>query len=126
MCNIIIIINIILSLLLFAGLNMIVRKMASSANPTVWLIKDENDQYTFSTQSTMKNVTLSFKLNEEFDEETMDGRKVKTLMTLDGNTLTQKQTGEKASTIIREFTETECICTMTLGDITCVRKYKVV
>lgn len=103
---------------------MIVRKMANSASPTIILAKSEDGTYTFTTQSSVKTSTLTFTLNQEFDEETMDGRKVKTVFTLEGNTLTQTQSGDKASTIIREFTETECVCTMTLGAVTCVRKYK--
>jgi hypothetical protein len=33
--------------------------------------------YTLKIESTFKNSTISFKLGEEVDEETMDGRKVK-------------------------------------------------
>lgn len=105
---------------------MIVRKMANAASPTVFLIKNADGTHSFTTQSSVKTSTLTFKLDEEFEEETMDGRKVKTVFTLNGNTLTQTQSGEKASTIVREFTETECVCTMTLGNVTCVRKYTVV
>lgn len=101
---------------------MLVRKMASSASPTVFLTKTD-DTYTFTTQSSVKTSAINFKLNEEFVEETMDGRKVNTVMTLDGNTLTQTQKGDKASVIVREFTDTECVVTMTLGNVTCVRKY---
>lgn len=53
-------------------------------------------------------------MGEEFDEETLDGRKVKSTMTLDGNTLIQDQKGDKAHKIIREFTDT---------DLTAVRQY---
>lgn len=105
---------------------MIVRKMASSASPTVYLVKKEDGTYTFTTQSAVKTSTLTFTLGQEFEEETMDGRKVKTVFTLEGNTLTQTQSGDKASTIVRVFSETECVCTMTLGNVTCVRKYTAV
>lgn len=104
---------------------MIVRKMATSATPTIFLVANKDGTYSFTTQAPMKTSVLKFKLNEEFVEDTMDGRKVNTIMTLDGNTLTQTQSGDKASTIVREFSETGCVCTMTLGNVTCVRKYTV-
>lgn len=80
--------------------------MGNSVSPTVELVKN-GDTYTFNTTSTLKSSTFSFKLGEEFDEETLDGRKVKSTCTLAGNVLTQVQTGDKPSTIIREFTDTD-------------------
>lgn len=90
--------------------------------PTVELKKD-GDQYSLITTSTFKTSTISFKLGEEFDEETLDGRKVKSVVTLDGNKLVQKQGGTPESTIEREFTEKEMVATMKVGDVTCTRKY---
>lgn len=109
-------------------------------------MKKEGDVYTFTTSSTFKTSTITFKLGEEFDEETMDGRKVLSVCTLEGNTLTQEQKGDKPSTIIREFSDSELITvsiltffkfmllmysvfqlqTLTVGDIKCVRVYKAV
>lgn len=85
---------------------MVLRKMGNSVSPSVEL-KKEGDVYTFTTSSTFKTSTISFKLGEEFDEETLDGRKVKSVCSLEGNTLTQEQKGDKPSTIVREFTDTE-------------------
>ena len=99
------------------------RKMANTVSPTVELAKS-GDEYTLTTTSTFKSSALKFKLGEEFDEETMDGRKVKSVCTLEGNVLTQKQNGEKPSTIVREFTDTELTAIMTAGDSKCVRYYK--
>lgn len=92
---------------------MLMRKMGNSVSPTVELVKD-GDDYSFNTTSTFKNTTIKFKLGEEFDEETLDGRKVKSTMTLDGNTLTQDQKGDKAHKIVREFTD---------SDLTAVSQY---
>lgn len=127
------------------GVGLVLRKMGNSVNPTVEL-KKEGDVYTFTTSSTFKTSTITFKLGEEFDEETMDGRKVVSVCTLEGNTLTQEQKGDKPSTIIREFSDSELITvsiwtffkfmlliyfvfklqTLTVGDIKCVRVYKAV
>lgn len=102
------------------------RKMGSIATPVVELIKNPDDSYTMNTTTTFKSSTISFKLGEEFDEETLDGRNVKTVITLDNNKLIQKQGGEKPSTIIREFTPEEMVATMVIGDVTAIRKYKAI
>lgn len=47
------------------------------------------------------------------------------VMTFEGNKLIQKQGGDPASTIIREFKENEMITTLKVKDITAVRKYVV-
>jgi hypothetical protein len=54
-------------------------------------ISIEGDVWTLKTVTTFKKSKIQFKLGEEFDEETADGRKMKTTMTLDGNKLTQDQ-----------------------------------
>ncbi|XP_067633562.1 probable fatty acid-binding protein [Eurosta solidaginis] len=107
------------------GVGMVLRKMGNSISPTVELKKD-GDTYTFITSSTFKTSTITFKLGEEFEEETLDGRKVKSVITLDGNKLVQEQKGDKPSTIIREFSDNELVTTLTLNNIKCVRVYKAV
>lgn len=87
---------------------MVMRKMGNSVSPTVELKKD-GETYTFTTTSTFKTSSINFKLGEEFDEETLDGRKVKSIITLNGNKLVQEQKGDKPSTIVREFTDSELV-----------------
>lgn len=69
---------------------------------------------------------MTFKLGEEFEEVTADGRSVKTKITMDGNKLVQEQFGAKPTTIVREFTEKEMIATCNIGNITCVRTYRAI
>ena len=102
---------------------MVLRKMGNSITPTVDLVKT-GDDYAFNTVSTFKSSTIKFKLGEEFDEETLDGRKVKSVMTLEGNTLTQIQKGDTLSKIVREFSDTELVVTLIFGDVTAKRWYK--
>ncbi|XP_054746566.1 probable fatty acid-binding protein [Anastrepha obliqua] len=104
------------------GVDMVLR---NSVSPTVELKKD-GDNYSFTTTSTFKTTTVNFKLGEEFDEETLDGHKVKSVFTLDGTKLVQEQKGDKPSTIIREFTNSELVTTLTLNDVKSVRVYKAV
>lgn len=106
------------------GVGLMTRKMGSTVSPVVELTED-NGLYTLKTTSTFKNSEIKFKLGEEFDEETVDGRKVKSVCTLEGNKLIQMQKGEKQSTIEREFTAAEMKAIMKVDDIVCTRVYKV-
>ena len=98
--------------------------MGSSVSPVVELTEN-NGLYTLKTTSPFKNSEIKFKLGEEFDEETPDGRKVKSVCTLDGNKLIQIQKGDKQTTIEREFTPAEMKAIMKVDDIVCTRVYKV-
>uniref|UniRef100_A0A452HU56 Cytosolic fatty-acid binding proteins domain-containing protein n=1 Tax=Gopherus agassizii TaxID=38772 RepID=A0A452HU56_9SAUR len=85
------------------GVGMALRKMGSMAKPDVYIIKD-GDTITIKTESTFKSSQLSFKLGEKCEENTLDGRKVQTLITFDGNTLIQLQQWDgKESTITRKI-----------------------
>ena len=53
---------------------MAMRKMGSMAKPDVYIIKD-GDTITVKTESTFKSSQFSFKLDEKFEENTLDGRK---------------------------------------------------
>ncbi|CAK9804390.1 Sodium/calcium exchanger regulatory protein 1 [Anthophora quadrimaculata] len=106
------------------GVGAVTRKMGSSVSPVVELTEN-NGLYTLKTTSAFKNSEIKFKLGEEFDEETPDGRKVKSVCTLDGNKLIQLQKGEKETTIEREFTPTEMKAVMKVDDIVCTRVYKI-
>ena len=105
------------------GVSLLTRKMGSSVSPVVELTEN-NGLYTLKTTSPFKNSEIKFKLGEEFDEETPDGRKVKSVCTLDGNKLVQIQKGEKQTTIEREFTPTEMKAIMKVDDVVCTRVYK--
>ena len=108
------------------GVGLVLRKMGNSVSPTVELKKNDDGSFSFTTTSTFKTSTINFKLGEEFDEETLDGRKVKSVCTMEGDKLIQEQKGEKPTTIVREFTPTELTTTLTIGDIKSVRVYKAV
>lgn len=107
-----------------SGVGFVLRKIGNSVSPTVELKKD-GDLYTLITSSTFKTSEIKFELGKEFDEETLDGREVKSVVTLEGNKLIHKQGGDPASEIIREFTDNEMVATMKVGDVVCTRKYVV-
>ena len=74
------------------------RKAATASTP-VMTITEAGGKWNMITKTTMKSSEISFELGKEFDEETADGRKCKTTVTVEGNKmiLSQKATkpGEK-------------------------------
>jgi len=107
------------------GVNYVTRKIAATLK-TNYVISDEKDgTYNLRLESTFKNVDMKFKLNEEFDETTSDGRKCKTTMILEGKTLTQDQKGDVPSIITREITDNDSlVCICTANGVVCTRVYK--
>lgn len=91
--------------LIFAGVGLMTRTIGNNVSPTIELNKN-GDEFSLKTTSTFKNTEIKFKLGQEFDEDTPDGRSVKSVITIDGNILKQVQAGAdggKNSTIDREF-----------------------
>jgi len=103
------------------GVNMMTRTVAASLKPSYVITRDGDDVYNIRTESTFKNSDLIFKLNEEFDETTTDGRKVRSIIRLEGSKLIQNQKGRPGaedktvpSVITRELTDKDtlvCVCT---------------
>lgn len=108
------------------GVNFFLVQIGNSVQPTVELKKLSNNKYKLITESTFQNTVITFALGKEFDEQTVDGRRVKSVITLEDNKLVQKQGGTPPSTIIREFTENEMTAIMTVYDVVATRKYRVV
>ncbi|KAF7382334.1 hypothetical protein HZH68_015253 [Vespula germanica] len=104
--------------------SLVTRKMGASVNPVVELTENDGT-YILKTNSPFKSSEIKFKLGEEFEEETPDGRKVKSVCTLEGNKLLHVQKGEKETTIEREFTPTEMKAVMKVDDIVCTRVYTI-
>lgn len=108
------------------GVNFALRKVASSIkNKEEWSV--EGDDWSVAILSTFKEKRLKFKIGQEFDDETLDGRKVKTTFTLDGEKLVQTQVGQPHDCVItRQVCDGILVATYNIPDIpeaTCVRKY---
>lgn len=61
---------------IFLGINFVLRKVGNSIT-SYEEIKQNGDNWELNITSTFKNAHLKFKLGEEFDETTLDGRKCK-------------------------------------------------
>lgn len=60
-----------------AGIGLVKRKLANSSYPTVEFTKDENDNFIFKSHTIIKTSETRFRLGEEFDEDRLDGKRVK-------------------------------------------------
>ncbi|KAK9680498.1 Lipocalin / cytosolic fatty-acid binding protein family [Popillia japonica] len=107
------------------GVGLVTRKMGATVSPVISLNKD-GDDYVLTSQSTFKNMTSKFKPGVEFDDETADGRKVKSTITFNGNILTeiQKDNNGKVTTLERTFTDSDVTIVCKVDDIVCTRVYK--
>lgn len=105
------------------GVGLVTRKVGNRTTPSVTLT-EKDGVYTLNTTSTFKNTIISFKLGEEFDEKTIDGREVKSTIVQEGDKLIQRQQGDVSIEIIREFSDDVMVATMKVNDVVCIRKYK--
>ncbi|XP_075884389.1 fatty acid-binding protein, adipocyte-like [Nelusetta ayraudi] len=106
------------------GVNLALRKMGIAAKPDLVVSVNDSGVITVKSQSTFKNIDVTFKLDEEFDETTADGRKTKTVFTLDNGKLVQLQKWDgKETTIERAVQGGQLIATCTMGDVVSTRTY---
>jgi len=106
------------------GVNFMLRKLANSTSPTLEITRN-GDEFVFKTVSTVKTSTMTFTLGQEFEEERLDGKKVKSVITVEGNKLIQTQKdGAKEVIYVREFSGDTLTATSTANNVTSVRVYK--
>merc|ERR1712050_92358 len=111
--------------------NMLLRKAACASTPKME-VSEDGGVWTIKTSTTLKTMELKFKLGEEFDETTPDGREVSAVVNLeDGKIVTvqkAKREGQKSTKSVREMNgPDEMIYTMTvdgIDDLKCVQKFK--
>jgi hypothetical protein len=111
------------------GVSYVTRKVAVALKPTYLIAAEPNDVYNLRTESTFKNTDMRFKLNEEFDETTTDGRKCKSVVRLEageaGPRLVQDQKGKVDSLIVREIKDNDTlVCTCSALGTTSTRVYQ--
>merc|ERR1711935_119590 len=110
--------------------NFLLRKAATVSTPQMDVTED-GGVWTIKTSTTLKTMELKFKLGEEFDETTPDGREVTALVNLEGaklvTTQKAKKEGQKSTKSVREMNGAdEMVYTMTIdgSDVVCVQKFK--
>ena len=111
------------------GLNMLLRKAATASTP-VMTVSEEDGQWKIETATMLKSIELKFKLGQEFEETTPDGRVVKAIVTKEGDKLitvqTAKKEGEKSTKSVREFFDDKCVMTLEITgtDVACTQTFK--
>merc|ERR1712179_304268 len=110
--------------------NFLLRKAATVSTP-VMEVTEEGGTWTIKTSTTLKTMELKFKLGEEFDETTPDGREVRATVTFEDGKIVcvqkAKKEGQKSTKSVREMSGAdEMIYTMTIdgSDVVCVQKFK--
>lgn len=93
---------------------------------TVQLVKKDDSTYSLNSTILLMTTSQKFKLGEEKEVTTLDGRKIKNIFTIQGNTLIEKQLGEKSLTITREFSDDQMIVVSTIGEVKSTSWCKVV
>ncbi|CAB1418413.1 unnamed protein product [Pleuronectes platessa] len=111
------------------GVNAMLRKVAVAAasNPHVE-IRQEGDQFYIKTSTTVRTTEINFHIGQEFNEETVDGRKCKSLATWESETKIHcEQTlvdGDGPKTFwTRELNGDELTLTFGADDVVCTRVY---
>ena len=64
------------------GLGFLTRKLANRTNMTITFGQEEGDRYSMKTETPIKNFEVKFKLGEQFEEVTGDGRRVLNTVTM--------------------------------------------
>ena len=113
------------------GVSWLIRKAAKVSTP-VTEISEAGGEWTIRTSTTLKTVELKFKLGEEFDDVTADGRDVRVKVVFEeGKIITvqkAKHENEKSTRSVGEMIGTEeLIYTLSVDgieDIVCVQKFK--
>eukprot|EP00092_Neocalanus_flemingeri_P013229 GFUD01014259.1.p1 GENE.GFUD01014259.1~~GFUD01014259.1.p1 ORF type:complete len:138 (-),score=41.21 GFUD01014259.1:82-495(-) len=85
----------------------LLRKAATVSTP-VMEVSEAGGTWSLKTSTTLKNMELKFKLGEEFDETTPDGRETRAVVTFDDGKIvtvqTAKKAGQKSTRSVREMT----------------------
>ena len=110
--------------------NIVMRKALAASNPTLSVCR-EGQRWCFETSTALKSWTSWFTPGTPFDETTIDGREVSSVVELEGETkfvINQraKKAGEKTTKVVREFKGNELIETDSIEglSIVCTQRYK--
>merc|ERR1712154_297351 len=111
------------------GVGLVTRKLGNKSSPVV-TITEEAGEFTMKQESLVKTSEIKFRIGQEFDEVTADGRQVKSKMTLKSpNVMIHEMLGTnggKDSVCIREFLGDKMVATCKVDDIETVRSYAAV
>ncbi|KAG4067117.1 hypothetical protein HA402_000108 [Bradysia odoriphaga] len=100
------------------GLSAERRHAAKDLKAAFKLVQISANEYSLNTDVGPRTLETKFVLNQEIERTTMDGRKVKSTYTIDGNKLIERQTETNRDvTTIRTFSDNELVVESVVGDI---------
>jgi len=106
------------------GVGFVMHKMANSTKPTHVFIANPDGSYTLRAES-VKTQEQQFRLNEEFEEHTPDGRNAKLTIRVEDGKLIHDQKGDVDSVITRELPDPNTLVTkFTAKGVTGTRVFK--
>ncbi|NP_001279795.1 fatty acid-binding protein, heart-like [Callorhinchus milii] len=106
------------------GVPFTLRTLGTLTKPTTIICVD-GDTVTLKTRSSVKNTEIKFRLGEEFNEMTADGRETRTTVTMNNDKMVQVQRwDDKETTLVRELKDGKLILTCTMGDVFSTRYYE--
>jgi len=78
------------------GVPWIARKMMTSSSPTMYITKDEEEQWVFKTVTFFRTIEISFKLDEPYEETMPSGDEFENTTTIEGDNkfITISKSGE--------------------------------
>ncbi|XP_049661120.1 cellular retinoic acid-binding protein 2 [Buteo buteo] len=114
------------------GVNMMLRKIAvAAASKPAVEIKQDGETFYIKTSTTVRTTEISFRIGEEFEEQTVDGRPCKSLARWESENKNKmvceqrllKGEGPKTGWSREMTNDGELILTMTADDVVCTRVY---
>uniref|UniRef100_A0A8C2ZLM3 Cellular retinoic acid-binding protein 1 n=2 Tax=Cyclopterus lumpus TaxID=8103 RepID=A0A8C2ZLM3_CYCLU len=107
------------------GVGFATRQMGNMAKPNLVISVDDAGLISIKSETTFKTSVIEFKLSEEFDETTADGRSTKTTITLENGKLVQQQTWDgKKTTLEREIQDGKMTTKCVMDDVVAMRTYE--
>ncbi|XP_068591456.1 fatty acid binding protein 4b [Cebidichthys violaceus] len=107
------------------GVGFATRQIGNMAKPNLVISVDDAGLISMKSETTFKTTEIKFKLSEEFDETTADGRTTKTIITLENGKLVQQQTWDgKTTTLERELQDGKMTAKCVMDDVVAVRTYE--
>ncbi|XP_015225402.1 fatty acid binding protein 4b [Cyprinodon tularosa] len=107
------------------GMSFATRQMGNLAKPNLVISVGDDGLISMKAESTLKTAAIKFKLNEEFDETTADGRNAKSIFTIENGKLVQKQSWDgKTTTLEREVNDGKLTAKCIMDDVVAVRTYE--
>ncbi|XP_022621357.1 fatty acid-binding protein, adipocyte-like [Seriola dumerili] len=107
------------------GVGFATRQMGNMVKPNLVISVSDAGVISMKSESTFKTTEIKFKVNEEFDETTADGRETKSTVTFENGKLVQKQTWDgKTTTLEREIQDGKLTAKCIMGEIVAMRTYE--